>query len=66
MFEPFERREHGDRRRDRAVAVDQRGAEQADGDDRGPVLPLDAEQRHEREDAAFAVIVDAHGERQRI
>ena len=33
---PFERREHRDRRRDRAVAVDQRRAEQADRDDDRP------------------------------
>ena len=40
MFRPFERRQHRDRRRDRAVAVDQRRAEQADRDDGRPLLRL--------------------------
>src|SRR5206468_393081 len=45
---------------DRAIAVDQRRAEETERDDDGAMLALDAKQRHEREDAAFAIIVDAH------
>ena len=62
LLHALERRKHGNRRRDRAVAIDQRRAEQADGDDRGAMPLLDAEQRHQRDDAALAVVVDAHGE----
>jgi hypothetical protein len=58
----FERREHGNRRRDGAVAVNESRSEQAERDDRRPRLMLDAEQRHQGEDAAFAVIVDPHGD----
>jgi len=35
----------------------------ADRDDRRPLMPLDAQQGHQRKDAALAVIVDAHGDR---
>ena len=56
----FEGREHGNRRRDGAVAVDEGRAEQAQRDDRRPLLALDPQQRHQSEDAAFAVIVDPH------
>ena len=58
--QPLQRREHGNRRRDRPVAVDQRRAEKTDRDDDGAMLTLHAKQRHQRDDAAFAVIVDAH------
>jgi hypothetical protein len=47
---------------DRAVPVDEGGAEQAERHDRRPPLALDAQQRHQGEDAAFAVIVDPHGD----
>ena len=62
LLDALERRQHRDRRRDRAVAVNQRGAEQADGHDDRPLMLLDAEQRHQRDDAALAVVVDPHGE----
>ena len=58
--QPLQRREHRNRRRDRPVAVDQRRAEKTDRDDDGAMLSLHAKQRHQREDAALAVIVDAH------
>ena len=41
-IEAFERRQHGDRRRDRAVAIDQRGAEKAEQDDQRTPPLLDA------------------------
>jgi hypothetical protein len=59
-LQAFDRREDGDRRGDGAVAVKQSRACQADGDDEGAVLTLDAEQSHQGKDAAFAVIIDAH------
>ena len=59
-IEAFESGEDRDRGRDRAIAVDQRGAKQSNGDDRRPLKFLDADQRHKGENAAFAVIVDAH------
>ena len=62
LLDAFEGRQHRDRRRDRAVAVDERGAEQADGDDDRPPLLLDAEQGHQGDDAALPVVVDPHGE----
>ena len=40
QVQPFEGREDRDRRRDRAVAIDQRGAEQPRRDDDRPRLPL--------------------------
>jgi hypothetical protein len=60
-IEAFESGEDRDGGGDRAIAVDQRGAKQSDGDDRRPSMFLDAEQRHEGENAALTVIVDAHG-----
>ena len=57
---PFERAQHRDRRRDRAVAVEQRRAENADRDDADALAVLDAEERHQRENAALAVVVGAH------
>jgi hypothetical protein len=59
----FQRRQHRYGRRHRAIAIDERRAEQAGRDDRGPVLFLDADQRHQRQNAALAVIVDAHRDR---
>ena len=60
MLSTFERRQHRNRRRDGAVAIDQRRAEQTRHDDRRTPHPFDAEQRHQGQDAALAVIVDAH------
>jgi hypothetical protein len=51
------------RRRRSGLAIDQRGAEQSDGDDRRPLMFLDAEQRHKGENAALAIIVEAHDQR---
>ena len=62
LLHAFERREHRNRRRDRAVAVNERRAEQANRDDQRPLTLLDAEQGHQRDDAAFAVVVDPHGD----
>ena len=62
LLHPFERREHRNRRRDRAVAVNERRAEQAYRDNQRPLTLLDAEQGHQRDDAALAVVVDAHGD----
>ena len=62
-LDPFERAQHRDRRRDGAVAIEQRRTENADRDDAGTLAMLDAEQRHQREDAAFAVVVGAHDHR---
>jgi hypothetical protein len=62
-LQAFERRQHRDRRRDGAVAIDQRRAEQTDGNDGGSLPLLHPQQRHQSQNAAFAVIVDAHGER---
>ena len=56
----FQRRQDRDRRRDHAVAVDQRGAEQPGEHDEGATPAPDAEKRHQRQDAALALIVDAH------
>ena len=55
--------EHGNRRSDRAVPVNERGTEQAYSDNDGPLLPLNPEERHQGEDAALTVIVHAHGDR---
>jgi hypothetical protein len=62
LLHAFERREHRNRRRDRAVAVNERRSEQAYRDNEGPLMLLDAEQGHQRDNAAFAVVVDAHGD----
>ena len=61
--EPFERAEYRDRRCDDAVAVDQCRSEQAHDDKDAPAFgPVRAGHRHQRQDAAFAVIVRAHDE----
>ena len=58
----LERRQHRNRRRDGAITVDERGTEQPDRDDERPLVLLDRQQRHEGENAALAVVVDAHGD----
>ena len=67
-LEALDRAEHRDRRRDQAVAVEQRRAEHAEGDDR-PLrarrqAALRQQQRGQGEDAALAVVVGAHHERE--
>ena len=60
-LQPFDRRQHRDRRRDDRVAVEQRGAGHAEQRHREDVAPHDAlKQRHQRERAALAVVVGAH------
>ncbi len=59
-LQALQRGEHGDRRGDGAVAEQERRAEHAHGDDQRLAPMLDAEQRHQRQNAAFAVIVGAH------
>ena len=62
-LEPFDRAEHGDRRRDHAVAVEQRCAEQAEHEN--DAMPRSAagrrlrRQRHQGQDSAFAAVVGA-------
>ena len=59
----FQRAQHRDGGRDHAVAIDQRRAEQAHGGEDGRAVgPVRADQRHQRQDAALAVIVGAHDE----
>ncbi|SVK52354.1 Uncharacterised protein [Acinetobacter baumannii] len=60
--QPFEGREHRDGRRDGAVAVNERGAEQAGEQHQRPGFSLADQQRHQRHDAALAAVADAHGE----
>jgi hypothetical protein len=60
----FERAQHRDRRRDDAIAIDQRGAEQSHA---GQQLEsrdkaIGADERHQRQNAALAVIIRAHHE----
>ena len=66
-FEPFDRAEHGDRRRDHAVAVEQRRAEHAEQHQHRAAAPAPSgrggHQRGQREDAAFALVVGAHHDR---
>jgi hypothetical protein len=60
---PFEGAQHRDRRRDDAVAVDQRRSEQPHDDENAPAFgPVRAGHRHQRQNPAFAVIVGAHDE----
>ena len=60
----FQGAEHGDRRRDNPVAIDQRGAEQPHGGSYVGASPpiVHADQGHEREDAALPVVVGSHDE----
>ena len=65
-LQALEGAQHGDRRRDGAVAVEQRGADQAD--DQQPGAPgaglgvAGRQQRQQGDDAAFAVVVGAQDE----
>ena len=61
-LQALERGEHRDRRRDGTVAVDQGGAEQADRNDGGTMAAFHTQQGHQGQNAAFAVVVDAHRE----
>ena len=65
-FEPLDRGKHGDRGREHGVAVEERGAEHADEEQRdAPLLvALDRllRERDERHDAALAAVVGAHDE----
>ena len=67
-LEPLDRAEHRDGRRDHAVAVEQRGAEDAQqhqrASARAPAWLARRQQRGQREDAALAVVVGAHDERE--
>ena len=65
---PFERGQHGNGRRNHAVPVDERGADQACPDDERFLLRASAsktlsaaDKRHQRHDPAFAVVIDPHG-----
>ncbi len=62
-LDPLERAQHRYRGGDGAVAIEQGGAENAKGDHAGAFAMLDAEQRHQRQDAALAVVVGAHHDR---
>jgi hypothetical protein len=57
QFQSLKRAQHRDRRRYRPVAIEQRGAEHPDRDHDRAIAVLDAEQRHQRQDTAFSVIV---------
>ncbi|KAG1242640.1 hypothetical protein G6F65_022913 [Rhizopus arrhizus] len=63
-LQAFNRTQHRDRRGDHTVAEEQRGAENAeDADHIGrarPVAQCALGQRHQRHDAALAVVVGAH------
>src|SRR5262249_4735247 len=61
-LQPFKRREHRDRRRDRAVAIDEGRAEEANCDNRRSPMSLDANESHKRNYAALAVVIDPHGD----
>ena len=61
--EALQRRQHRNRGRDRAVAVNQGRAEQAEGNDRAALFVSPGKQRHQSHNAAFAIIVHAHGNR---
>ena len=61
----LDRAQHRDRRGDHAVAVEERGAEQPEQQERVRRLALDADrQRHQSEDAALALVVGAQHEDQ--
>ena len=64
--EAFDRAQHRDRRRDHAVAVEQRRAEQSDRDERAVrrFAALRSDERDQRQDAALALVVGAHDEEQ--
>ena len=59
-LEPFYRAQHRDRRRDHAVSVEERGAEEAEADEeQGPAAHLARGERHEGQDSSLAVVVRA-------
>ena len=61
--ESFEGAQYRDRRGYDAVAVDQRRTEQSHDDEKTPTFgPVRAGHRHQRQDAAFAVIIGPHDE----
>jgi hypothetical protein len=67
-LQAFHRGEHRDRRGDRAVAVEQRGAgdpkrDQRRRHDRAAAAPRGLQQRRQRHDAALAAVLGAHDER---
>ncbi|GCC49070.1 hypothetical protein chiPu_0033174, partial [Chiloscyllium punctatum] len=59
-LEAFDRRQHRDRRRDHGIADEHRGADHTEREQR-PAAPPDRAltERHQRERAAFAVVVGA-------
>ena len=62
-LEPFDRAEHRDGRRDHAVAVEQRRAEDAQQDEQRPAWSTSGSGRKQcgqRQDAAFALVVRPH------
>ena len=61
-IQAFQRRQHRNRGCDRAVAIDQCCTEQPDRDNGRAPLFLDAQKRHQSQNAALAIIVDAHSE----
>ena len=63
LFQPFERRQNGNRRRDHRVAREQRGSGDAEAEDQRRRLSERAlRERFERQDAAFALVVGLHQE----
>ncbi len=59
-FQPFHRRQNGNRRRDHRIAEEHRGADDAENVDRGgAAAERPARQRGERQRAALAVVVGA-------
>jgi hypothetical protein len=66
-LQPLHRREHRDGRRDQAVAVEQRGAEQPEQDDRLPRAAgnslVGQHPRHQRHDAALSLVVGTQDQR---
>lgn len=65
-LETFDGAQHRDRRRDDAVAVEQRRADQPDDQQRGAPAPgrrmPDIDKRQQRDDAALAAVFGAHDE----
>ena len=64
-LQAFDRAQYSNRWRDHAIAIQQRGAEQAESDqeDARPSL-LVRQQRHQGQDAALAAVVRAHHKNQ--
>ena len=62
-FDTFKRAQHRNGRRYGAVAIEQRRSQYADRDDADAFAMLDAEQRHQGQNTALAVIVGAHDDR---